>query len=59
MRECDTIMLHKSMKEVLVYLTNLDVKDMERIMTRKLAKQVCTRVDGLAYTTKRFSHCLF
>ncbi|CAO3673608.1 unnamed protein product [Umbelopsis vinacea] len=40
MRECDTIMLHKSMKEVLVYLTNLDVKDMERIMTRKLAKQM-------------------
>ncbi|KAM3583599.1 Karyopherin transporter [Umbelopsis sp. WA50703] len=38
MQECDTIVLHKSMKEVLVYLTNLDVKDMERIMTRKLAK---------------------
>jgi DNA phosphorothioation-dependent restriction protein DptG len=43
MRECDTCVLHQNMKEVLVYLTNLDVKEMERIMTRKLAKQVCTR----------------
>ncbi|KAI8576810.1 hypothetical protein K450DRAFT_255082 [Umbelopsis ramanniana AG] len=40
MRECDTIVLHRNMKEVLVYLTNLDVKEMERIMTRKLAKQM-------------------
>lgn len=42
MRECDTIVLHRNMKEVLVYLTNLDVKEMEKIMTRKLAKQVFT-----------------
>ncbi|KAH8549901.1 nuclear export factor CRM1 [Umbelopsis sp. PMI_123] len=40
MRECDTCVLHQNMKEVLVYLTNLDVKEMERIMTRKLAKQM-------------------
>lgn len=39
-KESDTIVLYKSMKEVLVYLTNLDVQDTEQIMTEKLARQV-------------------
>lgn len=39
-KESDTIVLYKSMKEVLVYLTNLDVTDTEEIMTTKLARQV-------------------
>lgn len=38
-RESDTITLYKSIREVLVYLTHLDVLDTERIMTSKLAKQ--------------------
>lgn len=44
-KESDTIVLYKSMKEVLVYLTNLDVADTEEIMTTKLAKQVTTAID--------------
>lgn len=40
MKESDTIVLYKSMREVLVYLTHLDVIDTETIMTEKLAKQV-------------------
>lgn len=40
LKESDTIVLYKSMKEVLVYLTNLDVTDTEEIMTNKLARQV-------------------
>ncbi|KAI7893630.1 nuclear export factor CRM1 [Mucor mucedo] len=40
MKESDTIVLYKSMKEVLVYLTNFDVADTENIMTIKLAKQM-------------------
>lgn len=40
MKESDTIVLYKSMREVLVYLTHLDVGDTETIMTDKLAKQV-------------------
>lgn len=40
MKESDTIVLYKSMREVLVYLTHLDVNDTEQIMTDKLAKQV-------------------
>ena len=40
MKESDTIVLYKSMREVLVYLTHLDVSDTEMIMTDKLAKQV-------------------
>ncbi|RCH87432.1 Karyopherin transporter, partial [Rhizopus stolonifer] len=39
-KESDTIVLYKSMKEVLVYLTNLDVNDTEEIMTTKLARQM-------------------
>lgn len=56
MKESDTIVLYKSMREVLVYLTHLDVSDTETIMTDKLAKQVNItiafpqghRADGLA-----------
>ncbi|KNC97005.1 exportin CRM1 [Spizellomyces punctatus DAOM BR117] len=40
LKESDTIVLYKSMREVLVYLTHLDVEDMERIMSEKLAKQI-------------------
>lgn len=39
-KESDTITLGKNMKEVLVFLTHLDVDDTEVIMTEKLAKQV-------------------
>jgi exportin-1 len=38
--ESDTIVLYKSMRELLVYLTHLDVTDTETILTEKLAKQV-------------------
>ncbi|EGN95473.1 hypothetical protein SERLA73DRAFT_76572 [Serpula lacrymans var. lacrymans S7.3] len=40
MKESDTIVLYKSMRELLVYLTHLDVVDTENILTEKLAKQV-------------------
>ncbi|EDR11305.1 uncharacterized protein LACBIDRAFT_315997 [Laccaria bicolor S238N-H82] len=40
MKEIDTIVLYKSMRELLVYLTHLDVSDTETILTEKLAKQV-------------------
>lgn len=40
MKESDTIVLYKSMREVLVYLTHLDVHDTEQIMTDKLSRQV-------------------
>lgn len=38
-KESDTITLYKSIREVLVYLTHLDVKDTENIMREKLDKQ--------------------
>ncbi|KAJ1533811.1 Karyopherin transporter [Nowakowskiella sp. JEL0078] len=40
MKESDTITLYKSMKEVLVYLTHLDVNDTENIMNEKLSRQM-------------------
>ncbi|KAJ3415020.1 Karyopherin transporter [Chytridiales sp. JEL 0842] len=40
LKESDTITLYKSMREVLVYLTHLDVDDTETIMSDKLAKQM-------------------
>ncbi|KAF7295071.1 Importin N-terminal domain-containing protein [Mycena indigotica] len=40
MKESDTIVLYKSMRELLVYLTHLDVSDTESLLTEKLAKQV-------------------
>jgi exportin-1 len=39
-KETDTIVLYKSMREVLVFLTNLDVVDTETVMTEKLARQI-------------------
>jgi exportin-1 len=39
-KESDTITLYKSMREVLVYLTHLDVDDTEAIMSEKLARQM-------------------
>ncbi|QEU61546.1 Crm1 [Kluyveromyces lactis] len=39
-KESDTIQLYKSEREVLVYLTHLDVLDTEDIMLNKLAKQL-------------------
>lgn len=39
-KESDTIQLYKSMREVLVYLTHLDVVDTEQIMKGKLARQI-------------------
>lgn len=39
-KESDTIQLYKSMREVLVYLTHLDVVDTELIMKDKLARQI-------------------
>lgn len=39
-KESDTIQLYKTSREVLVYLTHLDVTDTENIMSDKLAKQV-------------------
>ncbi|KAH8834801.1 Crm1-F1 [Flagelloscypha sp. PMI_526] len=46
MKESDTIVLYKSMRELLVYLTHLDVADTEAIMSDKLSKQL----DGSEYT---------
>lgn len=40
LKEIDTIVLYKTMRELLVYLTHLDVTDTETILTEKLAKQV-------------------
>ncbi|KAF9028128.1 hypothetical protein BDZ89DRAFT_1160419 [Hymenopellis radicata] len=40
LKEIDTIVLYKSMRELLIYLTHLDVVDTEAILTSKLAKQV-------------------
>ena len=39
-KESDTIQLYKTSREVLVYLTHLDVVDTEAIMSEKLARQV-------------------
>ncbi|EDO19192.1 hypothetical protein Kpol_1050p49 [Vanderwaltozyma polyspora DSM 70294] len=39
-KESDTIQLYKSEREVLVYLTHLDVVDTEEIMISKLARQI-------------------
>lgn len=39
-KESDTIQLYKSMRQVLVYLTHLDVNDTEAILSSKLAAQI-------------------
>ncbi|KAJ3299754.1 Karyopherin transporter [Borealophlyctis nickersoniae] len=40
LKESDTIVLYKSMREVLVYLAHLDTDDTERIMSQKLHEQM-------------------
>lgn len=40
MKDTDSIQLYKNMRETLIYLTNLDGQDTERIMTEKLQNQV-------------------
>lgn len=40
MKESDTIVLYKSMRELLVFLTHLDVNDTEIILSEKLSKQM-------------------
>ncbi|KAI8901081.1 CRM1 C terminal-domain-containing protein [Globomyces pollinis-pini] len=40
LKETDTILLYKSMREVLVYLTHLDAENTEQIMSVKLEKQM-------------------
>lgn len=42
LKESDTIVLYKEMREVLVYLTHLDVQDTETILLEKLQKQAST-----------------
>ena len=39
-KESDSILVYKSMKEILVYLTHLDVSDTESIMLDKLSRQM-------------------
>ncbi|VEU21071.1 DEKNAAC101996 [Brettanomyces naardenensis] len=39
-KESDTIQLYKAMRQVLVYLTHLDVTDTESILSAKLAAQI-------------------
>jgi exportin-1 len=51
MKESDTIVLYKSMREVLVYLTHLDVQDTEQIMTDKLSKQVSIEEINVGHAT--------
>lgn len=60
LKESDTIVLYKSMKEVLVYLTNLDVADTEEIMTNKLQRQVQSDRDDkrTKELTHHYSPCL-
>merc|ERR1719354_1527182 len=40
MKDTDSIIMYKNMRETLVYLTHLDYADTERIMTEKLHNQV-------------------
>ncbi|KAG8831327.1 Karyopherin transporter [Serendipita sp. 399] len=40
LKESETIVMYKQMRELLVYLTHLDVADTESILTEKLAKQI-------------------
>ncbi len=40
MKDSDAIILYKSMRETLIYLTNLDHEDTQNIMLEKLANQV-------------------
>lgn len=40
LKESETIVVYKQMRELLVYLTHLDVADTEGILTEKLGKQI-------------------
>lgn len=40
MREVEIVVIYKIMRELLVYLTHLDVVDMEQILLDKLSKQI-------------------
>lgn len=40
MQETDTIVLYKMMRELMLYLTHLDVGDMENILTEKMEAQI-------------------
>jgi len=40
MREVEIVVIYKAMRELLVYLTHLDVVDMEQILLDKLSKQI-------------------
>ncbi|KAJ3967974.1 Crm1-F1 [Lentinula raphanica] len=40
LRETDTIVLYKSMRELMLYLTHLDISDTETILSQKLAAQM-------------------
>jgi exportin-1 len=40
LKETETIVMYKQMRELLVYLTHLDVADTESILTEKLGKQI-------------------
>ncbi|KIM28962.1 hypothetical protein M408DRAFT_329009 [Serendipita vermifera MAFF 305830] len=40
LKETETIVVYKQMRELLVYLTHLDVADTEAILTEKLQKQI-------------------
>jgi exportin-1 len=40
MKEVDTIAVYKQMRELLVYLTHLDITDTEAILSEELTKQI-------------------
>lgn len=40
LKETETIVVYKQMRELLVYLTHLDVADTEAILSEKLSKQI-------------------
>jgi exportin-1 len=43
-KDVDSIQLYSSMRECLIYLTNLNFVDMENIMLDKLSKQVIFKI---------------
>src|ERR1700731_1448204 len=51
MKEIDSIALYKQMRELLVYLTHLDVIDTKAILSEKLAKQA----DGSEWSWKNLN----
>ena len=70
MKDTDAIILYKSMKECLVYLTHLDNEDTENIMVDKLRKQVdgsewswnnlnklCWAIGSISGAMRKYSMC--